>query len=522
MKRKSILLAAVLALVQLCCGNLCAEPTTAYQAEKVVTGWLRADPQPLETALGQQVERVETFTNDSGMPIYYIVYLQPSGFVIVPADDLVEPIIGFVEQGTYDPSLDNPLGALVTNDLNGRIWAVRDIQRLEATGAMEKALESQAKWDQLESFADGFGIMGLGSISDVRVAPLIQSLWGQRAACSLWCYNYYVSLNIIGSGYAGCVATAMAQLMRYHEHPTDGIGVNNYTIYINGSEDDANTLGGDENGGQYSWSDMVLEPNCDNYTATRWKAIGALCHDAGLSVNMNYRNVSPPGSTADTRDAADAFTSLFGYGNAVKGYNSGSEIGAGLTNMINPNLDAKDPVLLGIKKGTSGHAVVCDGYGYNSGTMYHHLNMGWDGNYNAWYHLPTIDSSPSYDTVYKCVYNVHITSGGDGEMISGRVFDPNGDTILSPTVYAEPVGNGLWIPAESDDQGIYALDSLNSATSYTVNALVDGYAFTPQTVATGTSAPTLYWPDSQLPMVIPQTAEEFTALEPVQLLTTAS
>ena len=75
--------------------------------------------------------------------------------------------------------------------------------------------------------------------------------------------------------------------------------------------------------------------------------------------------------------------STFKYANAVKAYNSGNNIGDGLIEMLNPNLDAKDPVILGIKKGLSGHAVVCDGYGYNSLTLYHHLNRGWSGSYNA-------------------------------------------------------------------------------------------------------------------------------------------
>lgn len=57
--------------------------------------------------------------------IYYVVYLQPSGFVIVSTDDLVEPIIAFAGTGTYDPAPGNPLGALVTKDLKGRIDAVR-------------------------------------------------------------------------------------------------------------------------------------------------------------------------------------------------------------------------------------------------------------------------------------------------------------------------------------------------------------------------------------------------------------
>ena len=121
MKRVNTILAVLLAVLQLCSDNLWARPTTQNETEKVVMGWLKANPQPLGAALGRQVTKIETYTDDYGNPLYYIVYLQPNGFVIVSADDLIEPIIGFVEDGIYDPSPANPLGALVTNDLNGRI-----------------------------------------------------------------------------------------------------------------------------------------------------------------------------------------------------------------------------------------------------------------------------------------------------------------------------------------------------------------------------------------------------------------
>ena len=65
--------------------------------------------------------------------------------------------------------------------------------------------------------------------------------------------------------------------------------------------------------------------------------------------------------------------------------------------MINPNLDARFPVLLGIIDPQAiGHEVVVDGYGYTSATLYHHLNLGWSGTADAWYNLPTI-SAGSYN-----------------------------------------------------------------------------------------------------------------------------
>ena len=379
MKRKSIILAAVLVLSQLC-SSLWALPTTAYEAEMAVAGWLKVDPQPLETALGQEVMRVETFTDDYGEPVYYIVYLEPSGFVIVSADDMVEPIIGFADDGTYDPSFENPLGALVTNDLNGRMAAVHNTFRLQAMVGEVPFTYTQRKWSFFISLAEtsegGFSLMGRSSIPDVRVAPLVQSKWSQEQVCDNDTYNYYTPNN----HYSGCVATAMAQMMRYYQHPTAGIGVHEFTIWVDDVEQTASTRGGNGNGGAYKWDQMELEPGCSTTLAER-KAIGALCYDAGISVNTDY---SAESSGALLFKAGDALQDTFQYGNAISGWNydfsaeAFLNLGSGLEGMVNPNLDAGIPVILSLRREGSegGHGVLADGYGYNSSTLYHPSQYG--------------------------------------------------------------------------------------------------------------------------------------------------
>jgi hypothetical protein len=450
-----------------------------------VAGWLKADIRPFGTVFGRRGRNVRTFTDDSGEPIYYIVNLQPRGFVIVSADDLIEPIIGFAEDGIYDPSPDNPLGALVTGDLKGRVTAVRGAHRLQAIAKKQKISAPQGKWSYFISLGEasdnGFGLMGLASLSDIRVPPLLQSKWAQTTCGTnppLDCYNYHTPEQYR----CGCVATAIAQLMRYYQYPNTPIGIHNFAIKVDGISRTVPTLGGDGSGGIYNWSRMVMVPG-DNTTEPQREAIGALCYDAGISINTEYDS---DGASADTHKAKEALTTTFKYGNAVSGFNSGEDIGSGLIGMINPNLDAKKPVILGVK-GTSGHALVCDGYGYNLSTPYHHLNMGWAGYYDAWYNLPTIDSAEYYSSVYKCIYNIHIAKAGDGEMLSGRVLDHSGEPIAGAVVYAEPLSRAFQIAADSDDNGIYAFDSLNSNTIYTIWPSAEGYAFSSQNVTTGIS-----------------------------------
>ena len=214
--------------------------------------WVAANPRPMNSRLGSQIENVETFTDANSQPVYHVVYLRPNGFVIVPADDEIEPVICFAEAGSFDPSPDNPLGALVSRDLPGRVNAARAIQKMVRSGRAIQSFTKQEmdirhsgekafdKWSKLLNTADSCSVLtlSLGGVSDVRVSPLLQSKWNQQTVCSNACYNYYVPPYGDGSASnypCGCVATAMAQYMRFWQYPTTGVGTGRFIIYVDGS-----------------------------------------------------------------------------------------------------------------------------------------------------------------------------------------------------------------------------------------------------------------------------------------------
>lgn len=461
--------------------SLWATPTTADEAQQVVEGWLSLEAAPLGVKVAGKVKEVKSFSSKDGSNLYYVVYLNPTGLVIVPGDDLVEPIIGFLPDATFDPAPTNPLGALVSQDVPGRVNAAR--QLLAQSSGLEAAPEilqkAQSKWNLLKAprtllTPQDFGIP---SISDVRVSALIQSKWSQSVVAGSYCYNYYTPNNYV----CGCVATALSQLMRFWQHPTSGVGTTALTIYVEGVAQTENLRGGNGAGGAYNWSSMPLIP-ASGITEAQRQAIGSLTHDAGVSVRMNYTS---GGSGTDTLLTGDALRNTFMYSNANKGYNSGSNLPATQRdNMVNPNLDAGFPVLFGIT-GAGGHAIDCDGYGYNAGTEYHHLNMGWAGQDDAWYNLPDISTtSYTFTSVYKCIYNIYVT--GSGEIISGRVLDQSSNPVSGATVTATRSGGGTYT-ATSNSRGIYALAKVPSGSSYTITASKTGYTFDTHSVTTGTS-----------------------------------
>jgi streptogramin lyase len=265
----------------------------------------------------------------------------------------------------------------------------------------------------------------------------------------------------------------MAQLIYYYQYPSTGVGTPSFNISFDG-----NPIrwpwplrGGDGKGGPYDWADMPLDPI--NATPVQCAAIGALTYDAGVAVHMQYSD-TVSGSTASLNDAQTALLTTFKYANAIITEASTINVGFDLQDMINPNLDAHRPVVFGIDNLIGGHCIVCDGYGYSTETLYHHLNMGWGGADNAWYHLPLIDLADEapYYNFDTCLYNIF--TNGSGEIISGRVLDTNGMPVpgASVTGYGS---QGSIFTATTDNNGIYALTGVPSTSTCAVIVTNVGY-----------------------------------------------
>ena len=449
-------------------------------AAATVKGWLQLEHSQLGAKLGNQVKSVETFKDPSGLPLYHVVYLKPAGFVIVSAEDQVEPIIAFVSQGSFDPSLKNPLGALVSRDLPNRVAHARSHINSAA------GLKNRGKWQKLQQVAlastNSVQANGLdtGSISDLRVAPFLATAWNQGTVPDVGgvaCYNYYTPPYNPGTttnAVCGCVATALAQLMYYYQYPSTGVGTNSFQItFDNNPPWSRQTRGGDGNGGPYDWADMP--PNPSSPTLVQCKAIGALTYDAGVAVKMQYSDTAS-GSASYLSDAETALKTTFKYGNAILTEAQSINVGYDLYGMVNPNLDARMPVIFGIvDTGGGGHCIVCDGYGYYDQILYHHLNMGWGGQDNAWYQLPDIDLTDGNAPFYifdACLYNVY--TNGSGEIVSGRVLDPKGNAVAGAGVTAISTKGGVFTAA-TDANGIYALSGVPSSATCIITVTNSGY-----------------------------------------------
>ena len=427
-----------LAAPLVCCVALAA-PITPDGAFRAAENWRGGARHHLGKPAGAPTGRMRTFSED-GTNLFHLVELEGGGFVAVAADDSRPPVMAF-----------SPSGELPEEDDGGPLWAMLAADGAAAVDAAagkdngggkshrrkhhsRRRLSMREHQASPAARADGkvqrsTASSSLSSISDVRVAPLVESKWDQKAAGGKYTYNYHTPNH----WYCGCVATAMAQLMRFHKFPTTEVEKQTFPCYVGKNFDNLTGVDLSLIGGVYNWDLMPLVPSSST-TDTEREMIGRLCYDAGVASRMAYTS---QGSGTFAPFVHDPLVNVFGYANAESYFTTNAITDAEIESAILANLDAGYPVLVGINdnSGNSGHAILADGYGYEDNTLWCHLNMGWGGNNDLWYALPYIPAGSYIFTVVNSItYNVFPT--GTGQLVTGRVTDQNGNPIEGARVSA--------------------------------------------------------------------------------------
>ena len=322
-------------------GGLSAAPVTPNQAKTAVRRWL-SDDSALGCPLQGAVSEVRTCTPTNGAS-FHVVKLAEGGFVVTSADTRRAPVVAFSSGADLAEDDANPLWVLLKKDLAIRTEGESAGGGVRLMGAAQSEVESanEAQWAKL--LGNGPHLMsaqGISSVSDVRVAPLVQSKWGQSTAGGGNCFNYYTPNNYV----CGCVATAGAQIMRYFCYPTAAMPqYTNPKCAVNGT---ATTL--TTQGGTYNWGLMPLEPDSSMTDAQR-QAIGKLTSDVGICCNMKYKSGA---SSAGGHLLAHVFTNHFGYASAqVANWDADQSKSENVKKALLSNFDAGLPVALGLDGG---------------------------------------------------------------------------------------------------------------------------------------------------------------------------
>ena len=455
--------------------------------------------------LSPQRTATRRYTTQDGNA-FYGVRLGSSGTVFVADVGGKGSVLAFTCQPLAQIDEASPLYALISRDLAAREGMT--------AGATDITADDES------------------DIDDPRVMPFVKTRWDQGEAFSDYdgnaivkCYNYYTPTAVLtfkfedGTIYipekeystpCGCVATAMAQTMRYWQFPAGHSSFSNTitrpvspadvpcvryngTVYYTSMEMTNELVSCEETA--YNWDDMIecpLSYVLDEKNNPVWsgvpvdedqcKAIGGFTYDCGVSVGLEY---SPSGTGLYTSQMAKipaALTNVFGYASAVvrnsmKNGTLTADPGE-RARAILTNLDAKRPVILLISGNAGGHAVVADGYGFvgRKSTPFVHLNMGWAGQCDVWYNLPSVNVSDNpenfsgFDTIDGVVYNIAPNDEMVGEIVSGRATDESGSSVPGVEVKAYAADGSLAGSASTDERGVYSIILPPDAEGYDIFA----------------------------------------------------
>ena len=230
--------------------------------------------------------------------------------------------------------------------------------------------------------ADAFISFSSNSEND-SIGPLLGGIMFDQGTP----YNDLCPIINGGRAVTGCVATAMAQVMKYWQHPQVGKGTVTYT-----SSNGAAQYNFAEH--PFDWNNIIdtytfSKLGNPNYTSAQANAVATLMLACGASVNMDYNYA---GSGSYISNAYIALRDNFSFSSNIKYFESNSPNWDDWTTTLQNEFDNGRPVIYGGTSTGGGHAFVLDGYKIetldsgNKRTRFH-VNWGWNGEYNGWFLL---------------------------------------------------------------------------------------------------------------------------------------
>ncbi|MBR3699008.1 MAG: C10 family peptidase [Bacteroidales bacterium] len=344
---------------------------------------MKASPVSLEEArsLGQRFVRAnfeltrqsDELTLVYSMPSFYVFNVGETGFVMISAYDNYRPLLGYSQEGTFNPDDMAPATADFLNRVN-------DYRTTRTNVAATP--DVVADWESLRNY--GHLVSRYGGRDG---SYLVQTKWNQN-----YPYNYCCPAASGGPGghvYAGCVATAGAQVMRYWCHPEHGQG--SHTYY---PEDHPEYGPLTANFGEttYDWDNMPLTISSAS-PIEQLEAVGTLIYHVGVSVDMNYR---PTSSGAVTGLLTTTLPEHFFYTTHMEHNYRENYTREQYCNFLVSNIDMSWPIL---HRG-NGHAYVVDGYD-DAGLF--HFNWGWSGSNDAFYDIDGHNYAEGESAILNCV-----------------------------------------------------------------------------------------------------------------------
>lgn len=361
------------------------------------TGKQTADAEP---RLLQATDAYTIFGSDAG------------GYVMLSNDDRLPEVLARCD-GRFNPKSQNP----------GFRWYCEAVSRV----AQEVQEASNAPAETTKPNPDKF---------PTQAGPLLQTHWGQGEPYFYWCPSAYGEImdEYTPSEWhcaVGCVATAMAQIVKYWRWPE---GASGKSIIFWG-DDNEHPTDSIPFSGTYDY-DLMLDSYRDvDYTAEQGEAVALLSWHCGLISHMGY---AYDGSGTANQMGVKGLQEYFGYSQdariVVRNEFSESE----WMEMVYTELSEGRPLyyqgvvfdISQLPPVIGGHSFVIDGYDEN-GLV--HVNWGWYGDDDGYYDIAVLDPRNYHFDAYQ-------------DMVIGLKPDREGGTNAVGSIVADTsMGNPQYV-----------------------------------------------------------------------------
>lgn len=290
---------------------------------------------------------------------YAVGHDKQPGFVLVAGDDRLPAVLGYSATGKFsEASMPPSMREMFDN------W---DAQIAYLLAHPEVAMREPVKV--------------------AAVAPLLGEIaWDQTAPYNAKCptvklFDDWGDPAGTGPAATGCVATAVGQIMYYHQWPTVGKGTVSYTSE---GEDDRINIDVTFEGTAYDWASMLPSLSNDS-PAAAIDAVSTLLYHVGAGLESVY------GAATGALDisVAPALTNYFGYDGGIRYLARDWVPGDRWDAIILDELNNRRPIAYGgVTRRHEGHFFVLDGVDADG---YYHINWGWSGMENGYYLLSLLE-----------------------------------------------------------------------------------------------------------------------------------
>ena len=354
MTSKHLISTAVLCVVASSVSAAPISPEAALQralqeSNGVLTRGVKAEPQ-----------LTLTLSDPAGEATVYIFDTKDNtGYLVVSADDLAVPLLGYTDSGDFDTSNIPPALKYWLQEYSNQIQYVRT---LPSASMYTRSGVELPSWDP--------------------ISPLLKTTWNQTAP-----YNNMCPEDQGGRSVTGCVATSMAQVMKYFNYPEKGTGSVSYDWKktVGAGKTETVTLEMDFSEITFDWENMLDSYADKTYSIAQANAVAQLMVAVGYSVEMKYASTE---SGAYSEYIASALTRYFGYNKNVGFLKRNWYQYSDWAQMIYDNLQNLGPVIYGGNSLEGAHSFVCDGYQSDG---YFHFNWGWGGISDGYFLLDALN-----------------------------------------------------------------------------------------------------------------------------------